>query len=479
MIIAITVIFVFGYLCIALEHPLRINKASTALLIAVAIWTAYMIAAPGIVPGTEAFTHFVESSPGMAEHSLREQVYSFVQQEQIIDVLGEIAETLFFLLGAMTIVELIDVNGGFEFITNRITTRRKKKLLWIIGLITFFMSATLDNLTTSIVMVALLRKIIHNYKERWIFASIIIIAANSGGAWSPIGDITTIMLWVRGNITTAGVMVNLFIPCLVSFLIPALILQRYLHGEVTAAPDHLRVVSVHDGQVSYQTGISKKARLSILLLGVGCLVFVPVFKTITHLPPFMGILGGLGIMWLYTEIMYKHKPGLPEQYKHRLPEVLRKIDTPTILFFLGILLAVSGLQAAGILGNLSLWLDEKIHNVYIIDLMVGVLSAIVDNVPLVAGAIATYPLANPAMLAMTPDPAYAAHFIQDGAFWEFLAYCAGVGGSMLIIGSAAGVVIMGLEKIRFGWYLKNISLAALAGYAAGAAVYILTNMLWV
>lgn len=475
--------FLIGYLCIALEHPLKINKAATALITATAAWVIYMLIAPEIVPGTRGFEFFLQENPSMAALPLHEQAVRYVQQIEIIGSLGDIAEILFFLIGAMTIVELIDVHGGFNIITNRITTRRKRRLLWIIGTITFFMSAILDNLTTSIVMIALLRKIIGNYKERWLFAGIIIIAANSGGAWSPIGDVTTIMLWVRGNVTTAGLLPNLFLPCLVSFVVPVLIAQRWLHGDVTpASPHKLAAVQVRDGEVSYftnvegKTAISERERLSILLLGVGCLLFVPVFKTVTHLPPFMGILGALGIMWLYTEVMYKRKNDVPEAAKRRIPDVLRRIDTPTILFFLGILLAVSALQMSGVLSNLSVWLDEKLHDVYLINVMIGFLSSVVDNVPLVAGAMATYPIADAAAVASATDPAYIQYFVQDGIFWQFLAYCAGVGGSMLIIGSAAGVVVMGLERMNFVWYLKNISLIALTGYLAGAAAYILQTL---
>ena len=483
MLTILIVLFLIGYLCIALEHPLKINKAASALITAAAAWIVYMLIAPETVPGTSGFGFFLEENPSVAGMSLHQQAIHYVQQVQIIESLGEIAEILFFLIGAMTIVELIDVHGGFNIITNRITTRRKRRLLWIIGIITFFMSATLDNLTTAIVMVALLRKLIDNYKERWLFAGVIIIAANSGGAWSPIGDVTTIMLWVRGNVTTGGLIPNLFLPCLVSFVVPVLIARRWLRGDVTpAAPHKLAAVQVRDGEVSYftnvegKTAISERERLSILLLGVGCLLFVPVFKMLTHLPPFMGILGALGVMWVYTGLMYKRKPNLPEAAKRRIPDVLRRIDTPTILFFLGILLAVSALQRSGVLTDLSIWLDDKVHDIYFINIMIGFLSSVIDNVPLVAGAMATYPVADPAAVAAAADPAYARYFVQDGVFWQFLAYCAGVGGSMLIIGSAAGVVVMGLERMNFIWYLKNISLIAMAGYLSGAAFYVFQTL---
>lgn len=469
----IILVFLVGYAFIALEHPLKINKAATALVMSAVLWVLYSIAAQTLVPQMEGFQSFISQNTLLSNLPLNEQVIRYIEQVQIIEGLGEISEILFFLIGAMTIVELIDMHGGFDIITNRITTRRKRQLLWIMGLITFFMSAVLDNLTTAIVMVALLRKLVANYKERWLFAGIIIIAANSGGAWSPIGDVTTIMLWVRGNVTAGALVPHLFLPSLVSFLIPTFIAQRWLHGEATPVLHSLESVSVHSGDVRYYAGVGRKERLSILILGVACLVSVPIFKSITHLPPFMGILGALGIMWVYTELMYKRMICLPEREKHRIPEVLQRIDTPTILFFLGILLSVSVLQSAGLLAQVSVWLDDNVHNIYVINLLVGLLSSVVDNVPLVAAAIATYPVAESAALATAADPAYMSNFMVDGIFWEFLAYCAGVGGSILIIGSAAGVVVMGLERMNFVWYLRNISLLALVGYLAGAAIYML------
>lgn len=477
MTLLIVTLFLAGYLLIALEHPLKIDKAATALVTGIVVWMVYAFSATELVPRLygEEFATFLGHNPAMQSETLYTQVMMFVQEHQILGALGEISEILFFLIGAMTIVELIDVHGGFNIITNRITTRNKRRLMWIIGFITFFMSATLDNLTTSIVMITLLRKLIANYKERWLFGGIIVIAANSGGAWSPIGDVTTIMLWVRGNVTASEIMPALLIPCLVSFIIPTFIATRWLKGDVTPAP--VSSVSVHKGEVNYKCVVTRKERLSILILGVCCLLFVPIFKTVTHLPPFMGILLSLGAMWIYTEIMYTRKINLPESIKARVPYVLRRIDTPTILFFLGILLAVSALQMSGVLSNVSVWLDDKVHNVYAINIMIGALSSVVDNVPLVAGSMATYSLADATTVAAATDPAYAATFMRDGIFWQFLAYCAGVGGSMLIIGSAAGVVIMGLERINFVWYLKNISLLALLGYLAGAGVYMLQNFL--
>ena len=326
------------------------------------------------------------------------------------------------------------------------------------------MSAVLDNLTTSIVMVMLLRKLISEQKERWIFGSMIVIAANSGGAWSPIGDITTIMLWVRGNVTTEGLLSNILLPSIVSMLVPLAIISTRLDKAV------LPPVAI---SATGNDTVTKSDKNRFFIFGVVSLLLVPVFKSLTHLPPFIGVLFFLSLLWIYTEYYYNNKT-VNKEREYRILRVLSRIDIPTILFFLGILMAVAVLQETGILANMALYLDEKVHNVYIINIVLGILSSIVDNVPLVAAAMGMYPLADPAALSSLPaaEAAYAMNFVQDGIFWEFLSYCAGVGGSMLIIGSAAGVVVMGLEKINFIWYLKNISLLALLGYLAGAAFYI-------
>lgn len=475
MITTMIVIFLIGYLLIALEHPLKLNKSGTALLTGITLWVIYTISAPDLVPNAsfEEFEKYIKSFPALANLPYEEQVVKYVVEHQILESIGDIAETLIFLIGAMIIVELIDVHGGFMFITNRITTKDKRKLLVMIASLTFFMSAVLDNLTTAIVMIVLIGKLIGNYKERWVFGSIIIIAANSGGAWSPIGDITTIMLWVRGNISTSATIPHLFLPSLISALVPVLIARKFLHGDVSS-PHNIRDKN-EDNDLLKE--LKTKEKFSILILGVGCLLFVPIFKTITHLPPFMGILFGVSILWIYTEIMYRRN-SVPEELKLRLSKVVHRIDGATLLFFLGILLAVDALRCAGILDSFSTWMDVNIGNVYAVNLIIGALSAIVDNVPLVAGAIGMYPVATEAMVAASADPAYMINFVQDGIFWQFLAYCAGVGGSMLIIGSAAGVVVMGLEKIDFIWYLKRISLLAMLGYLAGAGVYILQNMIF-
>ncbi|MDE6482407.1 MAG: sodium:proton antiporter NhaD [Rikenellaceae bacterium] len=467
------VVFLVGYMAIALEHRLKVDKAGPALIMGTLLWVIYAMFGADIVAryNPEEFIHYLETNPVTQSMTAIEQCVSFIVNVQIVEQLGEISETLFFLVGAMTIVELIDVHGGFAIITNRIKTRNKTKLLWLIAFITFFLSALLDNMTTSIVMVMLVRRIIQNYKERWVYASIIIIAANSGGAWSPIGDITTIMLWVKGNVSAEGIIPAIFLPSLVSMLVPLCISSRLLHGIITDNN------SGHEASGSWLTIITRKERASIFLLGIGCLVAVPMFKSVTHLPPFMGVLMALGIMWVYTEVMYKRKVCVDEALKHRVPRVIRRVDIPTILFFLGILLAVSVLQMTGVLGAFASFLDEHVHNIYLINIFIGIMSSVVDNVPLVAAAIGMYPLADSSSVVAAADPEYMAAFMPDGIFWQMLAYCAGVGGSLLIIGSVAGVVVMGIEKISFVWYLKNVSLIALAGYLAGVGVFVLEHFL--
>lgn len=415
------VLFVLGYAVIALEHPLKINKSATAVLLAAVIWAVYALMGPGF-----------ESS-------------------SLIHHLGETAEILFFLLGAMTIVEIIDKHDGFSIITDRITTTSKRKLLWIISILTFFMSAVLDNLTTSIVMCALLRKLVADKNTRWFFAGMVILAANAGGAWSPIGDVTTIMLWIKGNITAGNIILETIIPSLVSLLVPVAIIGMTMKGKLE------RPEKVESEEIST---VTRKQSLIILIMGVGLLLFVPFFKTITHLPPYLGILFGLGILWITTEIMHKNNPA--NYSRLNVTAIIQKVDVPSVLFFLGILMAVSCLNEAGHLALLAENLD-KLGNVYVINIVIGVLSSIIDNVPLVAAAMGMYPVEATGA------------FMIDGAFWEGLAYCAGTGGSLLIIGSAAGVAVMGMEKIDFIWYLKKITLWALIGYLAGAGTFYLMS----
>ncbi len=444
MFIWMALIFVVGYLCIALEHPLKIDKAASALLTAVLCWTLLVFGADSL-PGLSAGSH---DPAGELRHHL-----------------GEIAEILFFLLGAMTIVELIDSHEGFRAITERIRTRKRVHLLWIVSLLTFFLSAVLDNLTTTIVMVSLLRKLVRGRPERWLYVGMVVIAANAGGAWSPIGDVTTTMLWIGNQITASGVISRLFLPSLVCLLVPLLILSLRLKGEAPRPRQRS-----HLGEEA-RSATSAFERNLVLALGLAALLFVPVFKTVTHLPPYMGILFGLGVLWVVTEVLHR---GKNDEDKHPLSVVgvLRRIDTPSVLFFLGILLAVSSLASAGHLTAAAGVLRDQLGNVYAINYAIGLLSALVDNVPLVAGAMKMYPLTTGNEMAAGADSAWLGLFVVDGVFWEMLAYCAGTGGSSLIIGSAAGVAAMGMERISFLWYLKRISLLAFLGYSAGAATYL-------
>lgn len=434
----IIVAFVAGYLCIALESLTKINKAAIALLMCVVCWTLLMVSPGAYYPDV--------ASDGVLHHI----------SEVIEHHLGDAAGTLFFLMGAMTIVEIVDSNGGFNFVRDIMKTRSKRKLLWRVAIATFFFSSILDNLTTSIVMIMVLRKLVQSREERLIYAALIIISANSGGAFSPIGDVTTIMLWIKGVITTQGILTEIFIPSLVSMLVPAFILQYSLSGKFDKEQN---LVTAEISQ------FTKVQRNIIFWLGVGGLVFVPIFKSITHLPPFMGILLVLGVLWTVTEIFH-HNTSEDDTMAKRVSDLLSRIDLSTIMFFLGILMAVAVLQEIGVLTALGTGLNEVfVGNYYVINGIIGVLSSIVDNVPLVAGCMGMYPVAETGAMAI------------DGIFWQLLAYCAGVGGSMLIIGSAAGVVVMGLEKITVGWYLKRITWIAFVGYLAGIVTYWLQQAL--
>ncbi len=445
MVLLMICLFVLGYVAIATEHQIHVNKAATALILCSLLWTIYIFYAPAL-----------NTPVGV------QKTTEYVTKNELIEGVGEVAEILFFLMGAMTIVELIDVHGGFNIITRRITTKNKKTLLCILTGITFIMSAVLDNLTTTIVIVMLLRKLVQDQKERWYFAAVVVLAANAGGAFSPIGDVTTIMLWVKGNVTTQHLIPELILPSIVAAVLPMLIMSRKLKGNLE---DSTEIVESESHEPTAAEMVTNKERNIIFYLGIGALVFVPIFKAITHLPPYLGVALGLGILWVYTELMYHEKgDSIKEEKKARIQKVVKRIDMTTILFFLGILMAVNALSFAGILRELSVWLDESVGNIYAINIIIGILSSIVDNVPLVAGAMKMYEV-----------DAATAYFAVDGAFWLFLAYCAGVGGSILIVGSAAGVVVMGLEKVSFGWYLKEVSLIALLGYLAGALMFILQD----
>jgi len=449
MVIALILVFVLGYAAIALEHPIKINKTASALLTAVIAWTLLvMLPMP---PGIEKTSDFAAYLSGLGEAglgNLQEHFGEFVNH-QLSHHLGSIAEILFFLLGAMTIVELVDAHQGFRIITDRITTKNTVKLLWIVSIITFFLSAVLDNLTTSIVMVSLLRKLIKEAEQRKFFAGMVIIAANAGGAWTPIGDVTTTMLWIGHQISTGAIISSVFLPSLVCLVVPLGVLSFSLKGEIKG----------FDQNPNQQNQGNVTGSLLMLILGVGSLLFVPIYKTVTHHPPYLGILLGLGLLWLVSELIHTDKDE-EERKPYTAVHALSKVDTSSVLFFLGILLAISALQTANILSAAATWLDQTVGDLRIIVYLIGMLSAIVDNVPLVAASQGMYDIAT---------------YPMDHWMWQFMAYCAGVGGSGLIIGSAAGVAVMGMEKIDFGWYLRKISLWAILGYTAGALVYLLMN----
>ncbi|MBN2663367.1 MAG: sodium:proton antiporter NhaD [Bacteroidales bacterium] len=481
MFIVMVVIFIIGYSAIALEHPIKVNKAASALLTGMLLWAIYAIFkdnilslgfSPSLNELKEMATHVREY---ISQNGNTDELKKFWKETLELDGSGEhgfmpfilhdlghhlndIAQILFFLLGAMTIVETVDRYQGFRLITDKIKTTNPAKLAWILGFLTFFMSAALDNLTTTIVMIALLRKIVSDKELRWFYAGLIVIAANAGGAWSPIGDVTTIMLWIGGNITAGKIIVGVFLPSLVSMIVPLIVISFMLKGKVIERP--VKPSGTEDDFTS------NKERTFMLIIGVGALLFVPVFKTVTHLPPYIGMLFGLGIIWLATELILARKRDM-ERNNLSVLKILEHVDVPTIFFFMGILIAVAALQSAGHLDLLAKWLDDVTgQNIYLIDTMIGILSSIVDNVPLVASAMGMYPIAD------------AGHFAVDGLFWELLAFTAGTGGSMLIIGSAAGVAAMGLEKIDFIWYAKKFTWIAAIGYFAGIAVYYLQEIIF-
>jgi NhaD family Na+/H+ antiporter len=412
----IILIFILGYLAIAFEHPLKINKTGAALFMGLLLWTVYRI--------------------GFPDHLVAEELAHHIEA---------ISEILFFLMGAMTIVELIDAHNGFNAITNRIKTRSKIKLLWIIAGLSFFLSSVLDNLTTSIVMVSLIRKLLDDREQRLFFAGMIVIAANAGGAWSPIGDVTTTMLWIGGQISAPNIVESLFIPSLVCLLVPLIYVSVFKKNKFAG-----QLVPIPKNQLG-------KENMLIFVLGIGGLLFVPIYKQLTHLPPYTGILLAIGLLWLVAELIHRKKDA-DARSRYSASAALMKIDMPSILFFMGILLAVGVLESLHILEALSASMNQAIGNQNTIVFCIGILSAIVDNVPLVAATMAMYDLNT---------------FPQDSTLWEFIAYCAGTGGSLLIIGSAAGVAAMGIEKIDFIWYFKKISFIALLGYVAGAMVYLL------
>jgi len=420
MMTMVAVVFVLAYVMIALEHPLKINKSATALIAAGLTWTLYSFASP---LGVEGVSH------------------------QLTEKLAETAAIVFFLICAMTIVEVTDSHGGFEVITSRIKATKLTSLLWIIGFIAFYLSAILDNMTTTIVMIALMKRLLKEHKQRLFFAGIIVIAANAGGAWTPIGDVTTTMLWIGGQITTGAIMKGLWIASMLNLLVPLTIASFMLKGNIVP-PDQ-----VENGV----TNTSQFEKTLMFFMGIGALIFVPIFKSVTHLPPYLGILLSLGVLWLVGNILHRNKSAKEKDHL-TLSKALKRIDMASVVFFIGILLAVASLSANGMLPSLATWLDAKLGNQALIVMIIGLCSAVIDNIPLVAASMGMYPLSQ---------------YPPDSFLWEFMAYCAGTGGSILIIGSAAGVAAMGLEKIEFFWYARRIGPLAFVGYFAGAAAYMI------
>ena len=445
------IVFVIGYICIAFEHKLKIDKAATALMLGALMWMLFVMGKDAILnrtnPENAAWKAHCEANAISDPHD-EEAQNKYIIKEESLNHLGETSETLFFLLGAMTIVAIIDKHNGFTIITDKIKTRNKKRLLWLLSVIAFFMSAVLDNLTTTIVMVTLLNKLVADKHLRWIYAGMIILAANAGGAWSPIGDVTTIMLWIGGYITAAKVVAMLIVPSLVSMIIPLIVLGFSLKGELEEPVENPEML---------KSAPESRMKGFCLYWGIGSLLMVPILKTCLHVPPYMGMILLLGLFWLITDRVHHNKG---DHRENSVAKVLTGVDVPTILFFLGILTAVAALQTAGHLAWMAHGLDKLCNsNTYGIGIAIGVFSSIVDNVPLVAGSMGMYEL------GASPD------LVLDGTFWQLLAYCAGTGGSILIIGSAAGVAAMGLENIEFGWYVKHISWLALIGYFSGALCF--------
>lgn len=419
MVSAIVTIFIIAYAAIAFEHPIKINKSASALVGAGLLWTVYAV---------------LKGDPALIDQQLNESV-------------SGTAQIVFFLIGAMTIVEVIDAHNGFEVITSLIRTRSQVTLMWLVGFVTFFLSAILDNMTTTIVMISLMKKLLDNQDDRLFFASMIVIAANAGGAWSAIGDVTTTMLWIGGQITPLAIVKGVFLASLINLVVSLAVVAWLLKGRMVVAPPGQK-------DESFRTTLFE--RNLTFYMGLGILLLVPAFKTVTHLPPFMGILFGLGILWVVGELVHRHKED-DEKTHLSLVGALRRIDMTSIVFFIGILLAVAALERAHVLEMLAKWLDATVGRLDVIVILLGLLSAVVDNVPLVAASMGMYGLNQ---------------YPPDSFLWEFVAYCAGTGGSILIIGSASGVAAMGLERIHFFWYVKRISGLALLGYFGGVIAYI-------
>ncbi len=445
------ILFVIGYGFIMFEHVNHINKAATAILMSALIWAIFSLGGGDILNlgYSSAWTSYVKELGNLAE------VKEFITHHALLDNLAETSSILFFLLGAMTIVDLVDRYQGFRIITNKINSSSATKLLWIISLLTFFMSAILDNLTTTIVIITVLRKLLTDKENRWVFASVVVVSANAGGAWSPIGDVTTIMLWIGSQLTAGHIIGSVLLPSLINVIVATFLFSLLTKGQT------LRPVLPDEETEVFTT---PQERMFMLFTGILALVSVPVFKTVTHLPPYLGMLLGLGVLWVMNDRYLRHRSH-EDRRRFNVSQIIKSVDIPTVLFFLGILSAVGALQAAGHLDLMAKYLDQNVKNIYVINFIIGIVSSIVDNVPLVAASMGMYNIAG------AEATGYMANFVQDGSFWSFLAYCAGTGGSILIIGSAAGVAAMGLEQINFMWYLKKVSWIAFFGYLAGAIMF--------
>lgn len=462
-------IFLAGIVCIAMEDKLKINKAAIATGMAIILWSLILIDIEDIasVFNPEYLRLYVQGNPSLATESLHSQAISYISDFVLIDRLGEVATTIFFVMATMVIIELIDNNGGFYLITRKIKTRDKRRLLWVVSILSFFISALLDNIAAAVVMVALLRKLVQDRDDRKIYACMVIVAANAGGSWSPIGDVTTILLWSSGNITAAHQILSLFVPAALTMIVPVFIAQRFF-------PKHSKVVLKGDSVVEVQTPQSKRVmlyRTLILIMGVLSLALVPVFKEITHLPPFMGVLCGLTVLWIFTDVVFGRVP-LRENSKMSVVKMFSRIDMATIMFFFGVLMSVAAIDTAGQLERAGAAVSEAVSEPLLISFIVGLCSSFVDNVALVAATMGMYPLADVSSVGVLSN------FVVNGDFWIFLAYCGVTGGSILIIGSATGVTVMGMEKITFGYYLKNITFLAFIGYLCGAGTYLLINMIF-
>ena len=460
------VVFAVGILGIALEETIKVNKAATALLTGVVLWVLYVVHASFFLEGNLLFTQFVADSPDLTELSSTKQYIDYIVHHQMIPHLGEISTTLFFVIGAMLIVEVIDVHGGFSLITYKIHTKHKRALLWIVAFMAFFVSAILGNLATAIVMIVMLRKLIPHKVERNVFACMVIIAANAGGTWSPVGDVTTILLWSNGNISPFNQISTLFLPALTCMIVSLLLVTHMFKKGVEWDRSSASFIPPKDEEPVPST--SKTNKLILLIIGISSLAMVPVFNYFTGLPPYVGVLCGMIMLWIYTDLFYEAS-NIEEKEQYRIQRVFTKVDMVTVYFFLGLLLSVAALNSAGILKQAAIALNEAVESTVVIGFVIGALSSVLENVALVAATMGMYPIADPDSVGQMAD------YVANGRFWMFLTYCAVTGGSILITASATGATIMGMEKISFTYYLKNFTFIAIVGFLAGSAVYLLIS----